>query len=130
MQYVVPSCIVCKPPPVRPPALLQSAPSDLAAYGVKERLVGRWREVAAPSPAAAANGAANGAGGGSGKGGKKGSGKGGRSSCGDFVSEEQRALFALLNCYSDMLLPCRPYPASKDPGVGGRCCIARRLRFG
>lgn len=88
---------------------------------MKERLAGRWREVAGPSPAAANGAIASGAGG-SGKSGAKGSGKGGSgsgASCGDFVSEQQRALFALLNCYADLLLPCRAYPASKDPGGGG-----------
>ena len=108
--------------------LPQSAPSDLAAYGVKERLVGRWREVAGPSPGAAneaaggSDGSSKGSGKATGKGsakdsGGKGSGKDGSAGgCGDFVSEQQRALFALLSCYSDMLRPCRPYPASKEPG--------------
>jgi len=32
---------------------------------------------------------------------------------GDFVDSQQRALFALLNCYSDMLLPCRHYPTAE-----------------
>ncbi|PRW59313.1 U3 small nucleolar RNA-associated 25 [Chlorella sorokiniana] len=102
--------------------LPQAAPSDLAAYGVKERLIGRWREVAGPPPGAAANGAASASAGGSGKGSRKscskdvGSSSGG-GACGDFVSGQQRALFALLSCYPDLLLPCRPYPASKDPGA-------------
>lgn len=68
---------------------------------MKERLAGRWREVAGP---AAGAGAADG-------------GPAGGGGDGDFVSAQQRALFALLSCYCDLLLPCRAYPSSRDPGA-------------
>ncbi|KAL4425892.1 hypothetical protein ABPG75_009908 [Micractinium tetrahymenae] len=91
--------------------LPQSAPGDLAAYGVKERLLARWREVAGPSAAAAAaGGAAAGAGGGKQEAGAAAA----AGPDGDFASAQQRALFALLSCYSDLLLPCRPYPTAAD----------------
>lgn len=83
--------------------LPQAAPADLAAYGVKERLATRWREVAGPQAAAA---------GGSGSGGAS-AGKG------DFVSGRQRALFALLSSYSDLLLPVRPYPSGPPAAAAG-----------
>lgn len=101
-----------------PSPCLQSAPSDLAAYGVKERLLARWREVAGPSAAAAAAGSgAAGAAGAEQGAGAAGAGEG---AAGDFVSAQQRALFALLSCYSDLLLPCRPYPTAAGRwGISG-----------
>ncbi|KAL4445727.1 hypothetical protein ABPG77_008926 [Micractinium sp. CCAP 211/92] len=95
-------------------SLPQSAPSDLAAYGVKERLLARWREVASPSATAAAAAAAADAAGASGSGQGKGAAGAAEGPAGDFVSAQQRALFALLSCYSDLLLPCRPYPTAAD----------------
>ena len=98
------------------------APAELASYGVKERLQTRWREesfggaaaVAAPSQQqrqqqqqAADGGATAGA---------REERDGGSASAaaaagsGDFASEHQQALFALLNSYADLLYPCRPYP--------------------
>lgn len=99
---------------VAPPSCPQSAPGDLAAYGVKERLLARWREVARAS---ATGGAAGGAG----------DGQQGAAAApgvaagpdGDFASPQQRALFALLSCYADLLLPCRPYPTAA--GAHGPC---------
>eukprot|EP00887_Chlorella_sp_A99_P004809 scaffold4.g4809.t1 len=78
---------------------LQQAPDQLAAYGVKERLASRWRDVALGHAGGVAGGGA-------------------REAEGDFVCGQQRALFALLSSYADLLLPCRPYPtdaAAPDP---------------
>ena len=64
--------------------LPSSIPSQLREYGVKERLVSLWRDVH-----------------GAGAFEKKES---------DFVSSHQRAFFALLSSYVDILHPNRPYP--------------------
>ena len=99
------------PPPPKcptPHTPLAQAPAQLAAYGVKERVANRWREVVLAQPQQqqpqqrqqAANGRAASTAG----------------PQGEFVNAQQRALFALLSSYSDLLLPCRPYPT--DTGAG------------
>ncbi|KAG2500344.1 hypothetical protein HYH03_001919 [Edaphochlamys debaryana] len=85
--------------------VLPAAPPTLPEYGVKERLITRWREVrkeeaaasaSAPAPAPASTSDA------------------GTDDNGDFANPQQRSLFALLNSYADVHLPARPYPT--DPG--------------
>lgn len=58
--------------------------SSLPEYGVKQRLVGLWREAVAAS--------------------------GQRDEDSDFADAKQAALFALLRSYKDVLLPDYPYP--------------------
>ncbi|GIL58206.1 hypothetical protein Vafri_13325 [Volvox africanus] len=94
---------------------LPPAPNGLPEYGVKERLVSRWREVrqedkargaAAAAAAAAAAGNSSSVVASAG-----GAAPGGRAlDGGDFCSPQQRSLFALLNSYADVHLPGRPYP--------------------
>ena len=84
--------------------LPQAAPADLAAYGVKERLATRWREVAGPAAAAPGGGGSAGA--------------GAAGAEGDCVSGRPRALFALRSSYCDLLLPVRPYPAGPAAAAG------------
>lgn len=86
-----------------PGAALPAAPAELAAYGVKERLASRWREVHAAEHAPAAEAGA----------------------AGDFSSGAQRALFALANSYADVLLPCRQYPTEIGT-ADGWCCLLHR----
>lgn len=139
------------------------APASLTRYSVKERLISRWREVHADEQGHAhENGAANGsAAAGSGKDttgtgpngakaeaaparkrpGKKAPGQEeegagplpGAPAAGDFADDVQRALFAALHSYSDVVVPCRAYPTSmEDPGAcsslrsmhGNMCTIA------
>lgn len=68
--------------PVFPPS------TSLASYGIKERLVTRWRTV---------QGATAGA---------------------ELASGCQAGLFALLSSQADILHLARPYPTSADPGTG------------
>ncbi|GFR41586.1 hypothetical protein Agub_g2307, partial [Astrephomene gubernaculifera] len=80
---------------------LPAAPATLPAYGVKERLITRWREVRQEDAAAAAAGT---------------SGAAVNQPEGDFSTAQQRSLFSLLNAYVDVHLPARPYPTSaSDP---------------
>ncbi|GLC42263.1 hypothetical protein PLESTM_001310300 [Pleodorina starrii] len=93
---------------------LPTAPANLREYGVKERLVARWREVrqedearvaagASTSGAAAASASAV-------NGGAAAAASSSRPAVPDFRSPQQRSLFALLNTYADVHLPYRPYP--------------------
>ncbi|GIL79277.1 hypothetical protein Vretimale_16454 [Volvox reticuliferus] len=91
---------------------LPPAPNTLPEYGVKERLVSRWREVrqedkarTAAAAAAAVVGHSSGAVSAS----DAPSGKRALDE-GDFCSQQQRSWFALLNSYVDVHLPGRPYP--------------------
>ncbi|GAX83068.1 hypothetical protein CEUSTIGMA_g10494.t1 [Chlamydomonas eustigma] len=91
---------------------LPPAPATLFESGVKERLQARWLEVHLEdsirfnSPLGSS---------------KKGHDEGVTETCGNhhnvstqFTSPLQRAFFAALNSYADVLLPCRPYPVSMD----------------
>ncbi|KAK9823260.1 hypothetical protein WJX72_001434 [[Myrmecia] bisecta] len=78
---------------------LPKAPPRLADYGVKERLIARWHEVAQEDAASrAAAGAQPGTG----------------QPVGDFVNAQQRALFSICSSYKDVFLPAREYPQSGD----------------
>lgn len=93
---------------------LPSAPSQLAAYGVKDRLAARWREAALDPAQQQQQQEANGQGSS-----RQQQRQAGGAGCkdrarGDFASPRQRALFALLSSYSDLLLPCRPYPTEAN----------------
>ena len=72
----------------------------MAAYGVRERLRTRWAEVHA--------------------GGERGGAPFPALRDGDFAGARQRAVFAVLNSYRDVLLPAYPYPT--------RCARSRLSR--
>jgi len=74
-------------------AIAAAVPKGLRGFGVKERLATRWQEVhrpvqnePPPPPPSAGNA--------------------------EFVSDKQKALFAMLNSYVDVFHPDRPYPTS------------------
>mgnify|MGYP001807230534 CR=1 FL=1 len=104
---------------------LPAAPPTLPEYGVKERLIGLWREVHKEEAAKREQQQQQQQPqeGREGKEGKQAAGGGGGGGGGpvlvgsDFVNEQQRSLFSLLNSYADVHLPARPYPTGECVGV-------------
>ena len=111
-------------------ASLPDAPPSLATLGIKERLLHRWAEVHAEDderaagpgtskagkPDASEEAAAEGLPSSSGR--EGGGGNAAAAAAGGFASPTQRAFFASLNSYADVVVAGRPYPGGAGASSG------------